>query len=118
MTGKQALVILGVSALLGSAPSFVSWTAAAEMTKSVGARAIQVVDINTSDPVELEFVFIDLETKVAVRARFRDSPDGDDRRKLVQAFEDRSAIWAEMTIQRSDGKLWSLEILRALGPAD
>lgn len=112
------MVFLGVSALLGSAFSLVSRNAAAQTTKSVSARAIQVVDINASDPIELELVFIDLETKAAYRTRFRDSLGGDDRPKLVQSFEDRSPIWAEMAIQRADGKLWSFEILRALGPAD
>lgn len=118
MTGKQAvMVIFSVAALLGGVHAVVP-TAAAQTTTSVSARAIQVIAVDTSDPIALELVFNDLETKVAYRTRFRDLPGGNDRDKLVQSFEDRSPIWVEMAIRRVDGKLWSFQMLRALGPAD
>jgi hypothetical protein len=119
MTGKQAvMIILGVSVLLGSTCSFVSWKAAAQ-TKSVIVRPIKVVEINTSDPIELEIVFIDLQTKTAYRTRFRESLfDGDDRHKLMQSFEERSEIWVELAIQTAEGKFRSIEILRTVAPAN
>jgi len=117
-TARQAAaVILGACAVLGSTCSLVSWQAAAQTSRSVIVRPIQVVEIDTSDPIALELAFVDLQTKIAYRTRFRDSlVGGDDRHKLVQSFEARGEIWVELAIQIADGKFRSVEILRTVAP--
>lgn len=115
MIGKMAgwlavVIILGMSALPGSAYSSEQY---------VVVRPIEILEINATDPTELQMVFVDLQTKTSYRTHFRDSLSlfgGDLRQKLFQSFADRSEIWVELVIQTARGKFRSVEIVRTTEP--
>lgn len=85
---------------------------------SATTRLVKVVDINTSDPVDLAIALIDVESTVTYRIRFKDNLfAGPDRHKLFQALEDRQPIWAELSIKEVEGQVRSVELLRTVeGP--
>jgi hypothetical protein len=83
-------------------------------TKIVKQR-IRVVDINTSDQLDLNLVLMDPDTNVQHRIKFTDSLfAGPDRHKLFEALEKREAIWVELALKEISGEIKSVQLLRCV----
>jgi hypothetical protein len=78
---------------------------------------MRIVDINTADPADLQFVIMDPETRVQHRIKFTDSLFASpDRHRLFEALETRDAIWVELALKEIEGEIRQVHLLRCIDP--
>jgi hypothetical protein len=78
-------------------------------------QEVRVVDINTTDPLDLQVVLMDPATDDQHRIKFKDDLfAGDIRHRLFDALEKRAAIWVELSIKEVDGDVRSVQLLRTI----
>jgi hypothetical protein len=76
-------------------------------------QQVQVVDINTADPFDLQIVLMEPSTKQQHRIRFKDSLfAATDRHVLFDALEGRKTIWVELAVKEIDGETRNVQLLR------
>jgi hypothetical protein len=78
-------------------------------------QEMKVVDINTTDPLNLQIVLLDPSTDDQHRIRFKDDLfAGESRHQLFDALEKRSPLWVELAIREVDGEVRSVQLLRTI----
>jgi hypothetical protein len=76
-------------------------------------QQVKVVDINTTDPLDLQIVLMEPVTLAQHRIKFKDSLfAGADRHVLFEALENRKAIWVELAVKEIEGEIRSVQLLR------
>lgn len=76
-------------------------------------QEMRVVDINTEDPLDIQFVLLDEATGDQHRLRSKDTLfSAEDRTKLFAALESRDQIWVELAVSEIQGEIKSVEFLR------
>jgi hypothetical protein len=83
-------------------------------------QEVKVVDINTTDPLDLQIILLDPSSDVQHRIKLKDDLfAGESRRKLFDALERRSLLWVELAIKDVGGEIRSVQLLRTIErPAD
>ncbi|UYO43895.1 hypothetical protein KQX63_21370 [Rhodopseudomonas palustris] len=85
-------------------------------TQKIIQQEVKVVDINTTDPLDLQIVLLDPSSEVQHRIRFKDDLfAGESRHKLFNALEKRSLLWVELAVKEVDGEIRSVSLLRTIG---
>jgi hypothetical protein len=80
-------------------------------------QSVQVVNINTSDPYDLQIVIMDPRTKDQYKFRFKDDLfSGPSRERLFESLKNRTAIWVELALREIDGEIRSVQLLRTVDP--
>jgi len=80
-------------------------------------QRMRVLDINSSDPNELSILIATPDKKTQYRIKFTDSLFGqDDRRRLIEALDNRESIWMELAFKEVDGDVRSAELIKTTGP--
>jgi len=83
--------------------------------QKVVQQEMKVVDINTTDPFDLQIVLLDPTTDEQHRLRFKDDLFAEENRhRLFAALEKRTALWVELAIKEIDGEIRSVQLLRAM----
>ena len=78
-------------------------------------QEVKVVDINTTDPLDLQIVLLDPSSDAQHRMKFKDDLfAGESRHKLFESLEKRSLIWVELAIKEIDGEVRSVQLLRTI----
>ena len=78
-------------------------------------QEIKVVDINTTDPLDLLIILLDPSNDVQHRIKFKDDLfAGEGRHRLFEALEKRSLLWVELAIKEFDGEIRSVQLLRTI----
>jgi hypothetical protein len=78
-------------------------------------QEVKVVDINTTDPLDLQIILQDPSSDAQYRIRLKDDLfAGESRRKLFDALEGRSIIWVELAIKEIDGEIRSVQLNRTI----
>ncbi|WP_439359314.1 hypothetical protein [Bradyrhizobium sp. DASA03007] len=78
-------------------------------------QEVKVVDINTTDPADLQIVLMDPITNGQHRIRFKDDLfAGESRHRLFEALEKRSVIWVELAIKQVEDEVRSVQLLRTI----
>jgi hypothetical protein len=78
-------------------------------------QEVKVVDINTTDPSDLQIILWDPSSEVQHRIRFKDDLfAGEGRHKLFDALEKRTPLWVELAIKEIDGEIKSVQLLRTI----
>jgi hypothetical protein len=78
-------------------------------------QEVKVVDINTTDPSDLQIILFDPSSDAQHRIRFKDDLfAGEGRHKLFDALEQRSLLWVELAIKEVDGEIKSVQLLRTI----
>jgi hypothetical protein len=84
-------------------------------TQKIVQQEVKVVDINTTDPLDLQIILLDPSSDVQHRIKFKDDLfAGEGRRRLFDALEKRSLIWVELSIKDIDGDIKSVQLLRTI----
>ncbi|APO53862.1 hypothetical protein LUI11_01860 [Bradyrhizobium diazoefficiens] len=83
-------------------------------------QEVKVVDINTTDPLDLQIILLDPFSETQHRIKLKDDLfAGESRRKLFDALEKRTPLWVELAIKEIDGEVRSVQLLRTIErPAD
>lgn len=78
-------------------------------------QEVKVVDINTTDPLDLQIILLDPSTSIQHRIKFKDDLfAGEGRHKLFDALEKRSLLWVELAIKDIEGEIRSVQLLRTI----
>jgi hypothetical protein len=78
-------------------------------------QEVKVVDINTTDPLDLQIILLDPFSDVQHRIKLKDDLfAGDSRRRLFDALERRTPLWVELAIKEIDGEIRSVQLLRTI----
>jgi hypothetical protein len=78
-------------------------------------QQVKVVDINTTDPSDLQIILLEPSSDIQHRIRFKDDLfAGKGRHKLFDALEKRSPLWVELAIKEIDGEIKSVQLLRTI----
>ena len=80
-------------------------------------QRIKVVDINTSDPFDLQVVLVDPSRDAQYKIRLKDDLfAGPNRKALFAALEGREMIWVELAMREIEGEVKSVQLLRVIEP--
>jgi hypothetical protein len=80
-------------------------------------QRMRVIDINTSDPFDLQIILMDPSTGAQHRMKFNDALFATcDRAKLFKALEERKPIWVELAIKQIDDEIKAVQLLRCVDP--
>ena len=78
-------------------------------------QEVKVVDINTTDPLDLQIILTDPSTESQYRIKFKDDLfAGEGRHKLFEALEKRTLLWVELSNREVEGDLRSVQLLRTI----
>jgi hypothetical protein len=78
-------------------------------------QEVKVVDINTTDPSDLQIILLDPSSDAQHRIRFKDDLfAGEGRHKLFDALEKRTPLWVELAIKEIEGETKSVQLLRTI----
>jgi hypothetical protein len=78
-------------------------------------QEVKVVDINTTDPFDLQIVLLDPSSDIQHRIKFKDDLfAGENRHKLFDALEKRATLWVELAVKEVDGEVRSVQLLRTI----
>jgi hypothetical protein len=78
-------------------------------------QEVKVVDINTTDPFDLQIILSEPSSGVQHRIKFKDDLfAGEGRHRLFDALEKRSLLWVELAIKEIDGEVRSVQLLRTI----
>ncbi len=78
-------------------------------------QEVKVVDINTTDPLDLQVILLDPFSDAQHRIKLKDDLfAGESRRKLFDALEKRTPLWVELAIKEIDSEIRSVQLLRTV----
>jgi hypothetical protein len=78
-------------------------------------QEVKVVDINTTDPSDLQIILTDPSTDSQYRIKFKDDLfAGEGRHRLFEALETRTLLWVELSIKEIEGDTRSVQLLRTI----
>jgi hypothetical protein len=86
-----------------------------KLTQKIIQQQVKVVDINTTDPLDLQIILLDPSTDHQHRIKFKDDLfAGEGRHRLFESLEKRTLLWVELVIKDVDGDVRSVQLLRTI----